>query len=284
MKTKEITRGAMVCAIYGALLFLNQQTALTIETTASWVFVFPILIYTAQSGVKAGLVTCISMGMMTFLFGSFTTWFYSLTSLVTGYVYGLGLNKKFKNMTNLALCFIFSFISNVCTVLVWSAVFGIDPLSEFESIKEMIPFINFNAFIFIFIVFLAGLQALCIHLVSIMVCMRMHIPFRPIVPLTRQKSPKSVGIVSLVVWAVFFLCQNVLKCSQSLLDLVQIIWFIDCMVLLYYGVIYFMHYCVVHDKRRLSFLAICGAFVPVLNFIWMLFGELDCLLQLRKVN
>ena len=41
IKTKQITKGAMVCAIYGALLFLNQQSALMIESSASWIFCFP---------------------------------------------------------------------------------------------------------------------------------------------------------------------------------------------------------------------------------------------------
>ena len=52
IKTKQITKGAMVCAIYGALLFLNQQSALMIESSASWIFAFPVLIYTAMNGVK----------------------------------------------------------------------------------------------------------------------------------------------------------------------------------------------------------------------------------------
>ena len=54
IKTKQITKGAMVCAIYGALLFLNQQSALMIESSASWNFAFPLLIYTAMNGLKMG--------------------------------------------------------------------------------------------------------------------------------------------------------------------------------------------------------------------------------------
>lgn len=282
MKTNQITRGAMVCAIYGAILFLNQQAALMIEASASWIFVFPVLIYTAMNGAKLGLITCTAMGLITFLFGGFTTWFYSWTSLVTGYVYGLGIFYHFKNMTNFGLCFIFSLISNVCTVLVWSALFGIDPISEFMSIKTWLPFINLQVFIILFVLFLALLQALCIHLIAIMVCMRMHIPFTPLQPISQQKSSKMVGILSLFIWGIFFLCQNVVECSKGAQDIIQIIWFIDCAFLLYYGIIYFMHYCVIHNWRKLSFFVIFFAFIPVINFIWMFMGELDCLFGLRK--
>ena len=51
IKTKQITTGAMVCAIYGALLFLNQQSALMIESSASWIFAFPVLIYTIKAAI-----------------------------------------------------------------------------------------------------------------------------------------------------------------------------------------------------------------------------------------
>ena len=65
MNTKELTRGAMMCAIYGALLFINQQTALSIETIVPWIFVFPILIYTVNSNIKMSALVAIAMGLLT---------------------------------------------------------------------------------------------------------------------------------------------------------------------------------------------------------------------------
>lgn len=45
---------------------LNQQTGLMIEASASWLFVFPVLIYTAMSGPKSGAIVGIAMALMTF--------------------------------------------------------------------------------------------------------------------------------------------------------------------------------------------------------------------------
>ena len=95
MKTSSITKGAMCVAIYGLLLLLNQQTGLMIEASLSWVFIMPILLYSASQGVRAGLVTGISMGLLSFLFGSFTTWFYSWSALLIGYLYGVGVHQQF---------------------------------------------------------------------------------------------------------------------------------------------------------------------------------------------
>ena len=106
MKTSSITKGAMCVAIYGLLLLLNQQTGLMIEASLSWVFIMPILLYSASQGVRAGLVTGISMGLLSFLFGSFTTWFYSWSALLIGYLYGVGVHQQFRHRTNFFLCFL----------------------------------------------------------------------------------------------------------------------------------------------------------------------------------
>ena len=176
----------------------------------------------------------------------------------------------------------FSVLSNVCTVVVWSYLFGYDLVSEFESFRAIIPFIDMGVFIILFVAFLSLLQALCIHLVSLMICIRMHLSYRPLTPISQQKSSKVVGIVSLFIWGIFFLSQNVIECSKGVLDIIMLIWLFDCALLLYYGVIYFMYHSIKRNNRQFSFLAIFLAFVPGINLLWMLMGELDCLFQLRK--
>ena len=126
------------------------------------------------------------------------------------------------------------------------------------------------------------LQSLCIHLVSLMICMRMHIDIVPIQPLSKMESPRWVGIASLIIWIGFFFIQNVLKWSSGINDIAQIMYFVDCVVLLYFGIVYFMSLCIKYQKKKWSFLSIFGAFIPGVNFLWMLMGELDCLLQLRN--
>lgn len=250
IKTKQITKGAMVCAIYGALLFLNQQSALMIESSASWIFAFPVLIYTAMSGVKMGVLVTVCMGLMTMFFGGFTTWFYSWTSLLIGFLYGVGVSKHVKNMTNFIFCFILSVLANLCIILLWSTLFGIDFYEDFRLISHYIPFISLKVFTYLMIGMLGLLQALCIHLVALMVCMRMHMDIVPLQPLSKVQSPRWVGVCSIVVWIAFFFIQNVLKCPTGIQDLAQILFFVDCALLLYFGVVYFMSLCVKYQKRN----------------------------------
>ena len=73
-----------------------------------------------------------------------------------------------------------------------------------------------------------------------------------------------------------------LKCSEEINEFAQILYFVDCVILLYFGIIYFMSLCIKYQKKKWAFLSIFGVFIPGLNFLWMLMGELDCLLQLRN--
>lgn len=288
MDTKQLTRGAMVCAIYGALLLINQQTALTIEATASWIFVFPMLIYGAISSTYMSVLVAIAMALMSFLFGSFTTWFYSWCSIVIGLVYGIGIQKKWKNMTNFMICFVFSLISTALTITVWSSIFDMDLSEDFEMINQFIrtmglnPNIRFESFVILFIVLMGGLQALCIHLVALMVCIRMKIPIRPLNSVRTLNSPSWFGAVSLLIWFIYFIGQNMIECSQNMRDIFQIVWVLDSFMLDYFGVIFLLDACIRYNKRKLSFLVIFGAFIPFINYLWMALGELDCLLQLRR--
>ncbi|MCF0106046.1 MAG: DUF2232 domain-containing protein [Holdemanella sp.] len=272
----------MVCAIYGALLLLNQQTALTIETAASWVFVFPILIYTATSTIQMGAIACVAMAFMSFLFGGFTTWVYSWTSLVTGFVYGIGIQKKWKNMTNFSICLILSIISNYLTLVVWAKIFGMDLNADFESIHHLIPFINFKVFLSIYVVFMGLLQALCIHMVSILICIRLKIEIAPITPLNHIPPSFKAGILSLAYWLFFFISPYMIQYSERAMDIMQILFVLDCFLLMYYGVLYIADFCARHSLFKLSRFVVMGVFIPGINLIYLIMGELDCLLQLRR--
>ena len=81
-----------------------------------------------------GALVTVCMGLMTMFFGGFTTWFYSWTSLLIGFLYGVGVSKHVKNMTNFIFCFILSVLANLCIILLWSTLFGIDFYEDFRLI------------------------------------------------------------------------------------------------------------------------------------------------------
>ena len=58
---------------------------------------------------------------------------------------------------------------------------------------------------------------------------------------------------SITEWIAFFFIQNVLECPMEIQDLAQILFFVDCALLLYFGVVYFMSLCVKYQKKKWSF-------------------------------
>lgn len=281
MNTKQITRGAMMCAIYGLLLFFNQQSGLTIETSANWLFAFPVLIFTCMYGNYAGGIVAIAMVLMTFLFGGFTTWFYSWSAILIGYLYGSGLFHKRSHMSNFLLTSILSIVSCALIIYLWAGIFGYDIHSDFKDILAFFPMIHLRVVVFLFVIVMGLMQALAIHLIALMICIRLKLEIEPLKPVTKMFPPRWFGIVSLGMCILYVLNQNMLHLSLDITDLIQVITIIDLLVLDYFGVLYFLNKVIQKSQRRLAFFAIFGAFIPIVNFIWVIAGLLDCLLGLR---
>lgn len=279
MQTKDITRGALICALYGLLLLLNQQTGAWIETTFSWVGVFPIFIYTMQTNPKAGFFGLVAMILMTPFFGGFTTWFTFWTFLIIGYLYAIGMKKQISHMKNFIGLLIASWSQNALMILFWSSLFGFDLHQDFAMIQTFLPWIDFFVFTIMVIGFLALLQSLCIHLLAILLMTRLRIPMRPLTPIYQTHASRSFSIASILMCIIFFFSQNVLECSQGIIDFIQIIYFIDIVILIYYGVLYGLRFCIQKQRRKWTFFVILAAFIPGVQLIYAGLGIYDGLKQ-----
>lgn len=282
MNTKQITRGAMSVAIYGALLFLNQQTALAIESLANWIFIFPVLILTAMDGIKSGFIAGIAMAFITLLFGGFTTWFYSWFSILTGWVYGIGIHKQWKHTLNFAICFAITLVSMVMMALLWAGIFDMDMTQDYNQLVQLVPWLDLKAYVAFSLVLMSFLQAMCVHMVALLTCIKMKIKMRPLQSFRQIKSYPWIGYVSILIWVLFFFGRNMLKFSEEVQTIIQICWFIDCIVLDFYGVLVIMEFGILRNFRKISFIAVFGAFLPIVSFIWILLGECECLFSLRE--
>ena len=282
METKHITRGAMATALYAILLLLNQQTALTIELSAPWLFAFPILIYTAMHGRSISGVVAISMALMTFLFGSFTTWFYSWMAILSGFIYGWGLYHQWPHMRNFLITFIISVIGNAMIIYLWAGLFGYDLARDFQWLIENAPWIRMETLVLLFVLISGMLQALPIHLVALRVCMSLKIPIARLHSPVEMSSPRWFGFLSLAIGILFILSQNMVNLNEGVRVVLQVLFLVDLILLDYFGVIYFLSLCIYNKQRKRIPFSIIGAWIPLLQWIWIISGLLDCLLQIRK--
>ncbi|MBM6830578.1 hypothetical protein [Faecalicoccus acidiformans] len=281
MKTSTLTQGAFCLSVYGVLLLFNQQNGLLLESMLNWVFIIPIMIFTAKAGPYPGAITGLSMAILSFLFGTFTTWFYSWSAILIGFFYGVGVYNKISHSINFLIALGITLISYVFMIYLWAGIFGMDLSVDFVWISRLIPFLDFQAFCFLFALFISFVQTLCIHMLGLLLCVRLKIPMRKLGSLRSICGSKPIGIGSLLIAVFFFFGQNVIEYSIWL-SAIQILFFIDLGVLDFLGTVYLMEYGIIHRIPKFTILAVLGAFIPILNIFWMLLGLSDCLLELRK--
>lgn len=271
---RDVTRGAMTAAIYAILLFLNQQTALGIETAMPWLFIFPIYLYAAAAPVQASFVCALAMILETFLFGGFTTWFYSWSGILSGFLTGVAIRRGLSGQIRLVILFVCQFIGNLLTMLVWAALFGMDLTEDFAMVRELVPWLDLKAFVLIFAAVLSLMTAVCVHLVGAALLLRLHIPCPPITPVTRIRPVKWLVWLSAGAALLFLLLPNMVLLTEEVRSWLLAAALCGMVYLDYLGCVRILQKCVASGHRGWAPVAVIGAFVPGLQLVWVIQGAL----------
>ncbi|MBQ0066008.1 MAG: DUF2232 domain-containing protein [Firmicutes bacterium] len=282
IRTNQVTQGAMYCALYGILLFVNQQFGLIIETSLPSIFSLPILVCAAKSEKNISWIVGLTMIIMTFLFGSFTTWFYSWSSILIGLLYGTGVRKKWSMMTNFMWTTLLSIVVNFFTVFVWAKLFGMELTEDYMMFQAYIPNVSLATFMACFVLLLSVLEGLSIHFIAILILRRLRVPMAEMKNIFQIQSPFYVGVLSISLWVLYYLCTNVIECSHEVVGFFQVVLLMDYFILDFFGAIVMLSLCVLYQKRKIAFLATLGAMIPVVQWIWIFVGLMDCFFQIRK--
>lgn len=82
-------------AIFGAMVFVNRQTAGFLQEVLVYIYPLPLAIYAARYGVKTGLIAAAAMTGLSLFLGTTPAYaFYAITSLLTGLALGGCLYHK----------------------------------------------------------------------------------------------------------------------------------------------------------------------------------------------
>lgn len=278
-------------AIVGLVLFVNRQLGNMLEYVLYWVLTFPILVYTARYGVKAGVLPSICMLLLSFMISSPTTIFYLLSCVIIGLVYGGGVRAKWKNGTLLVMSGIFTFLTLLFTTVVFAAFFGYDPSEDVEMVKMLLDFLNIHAGLDIgriigIVVVLSAvittvLQTICIHLLANILLSRLRIEVRPMKSLFDLRVSKTFGWGIVIIWVLFW-CRNVLKLNQETASLLLALYLGAKVFAIGYGAMVLMVLLIVFQKRKLVFLVMLAMFIPYVQDVIALIGILDMVFLLRE--
>lgn len=89
-RTRMLCEGATMCALMALLLLINRVAGGMIETAFPWLLVFPLLVYCARYGVRAALICCVSILLLSLMLCTFTTLFYVFSASLCALAYGSG--------------------------------------------------------------------------------------------------------------------------------------------------------------------------------------------------
>lgn len=290
LATRRITEGAMMCALVGAMLFINRQLGGMLEYIMYWVFTFPILIYTAKYGVRAGLLPTASMLLLSFMLAAPTTIFYLCSSLVVGLVYGAGIRKKWKNGWLLFWTMLFTFVSYLITTVFLAALFGYDPGEDVEMVTMLIEFLHVNTLLNIttlvmIVVLLSALlmsvlQTICIHVLANTMMSRLKIECHSMKNIFELCLPKWCAYIIIIIW-ILFSGRNVIKLNQDMLSYLIGIYMAVRVVAIAYGVLVLLCLSVALRHRILAVVICVGMFLPYIQGAIAFTGVADMLFGLR---
>lgn len=287
-KSQQLSEGALISALTMILALLNQYSGFLIDAAIPWLYAFPMLLYAARNGLRWALIALGSICLLSLAFLPWTSFFYLLSSLLLGLVYGSCVQHKVSNACLLFFSFLIAFTVNMITTLLLAGLFGYDLTADIALIdaflqNKMAAWLpQAQSILFFSIVFLSVLQSLIIHAGAQMLLKRLHIKTIPMKNLLQIRAPRSLGIAILLIWLLYLL--------QIVIELqVETQWLIECLAMgawliaVIYGAICAFAYLALHQVRKITMVFVYLAlFVPIVNIAFVLLGEADLLFGLRK--
>lgn len=136
IKTRKLTFGAMVVAIFGVMLLLNRQSGGIFSELFLFVLPIPMVAYSALYGWKSSLPVFFCMVLMSFFCGDYSSFFYAICEAFTGLVFGTCLNQKQDAGKTMILLMVIQAAVEVISGVVLAGLFGMDLNTEITQLQK----------------------------------------------------------------------------------------------------------------------------------------------------
>lgn len=303
-KTKKLTQGAMLMAIFGALVLIDRITAYWFTEFVVLVAPIVIVMYSAMYTKKDGVLLSVGIAILSFILGNFNTVYliYIPVGIITGLAYSFTLTKT-KNKTSLLLVAVGTYvISEIIVSYIVYPLIGIpisQQLSELSLMFEQISngggvnyIETFETVGLDFKTLLALLLAISIVIVGIMEGIIIHI-----LTIFMLRRFKIMNIENTSLWniksnpvlaytcfgSLFLLFLNRFITNDIFKYASLIVSMLGTIVLLFYGYVYLVIYGRLVLKRNIGTLVILlSLFMPALLLGLAIIGFLYAAGPLRK--
>lgn len=124
--TRILSEGAMISAVTIAVVMMDSLCGGMITMAFPWVYAFPILVFSARCGLRAGALTMFASVLLAFFFTAWTTQYFLFFALLAGLIYGTLVHHESENIWKLLVLFVITTFSNLISMVLLAAVFGYD--------------------------------------------------------------------------------------------------------------------------------------------------------------
>lgn len=299
MKTsvREITEGAMMLAIVGVALVINQQTGMIFDIYIYWFIAYPLMIFTAKYGIKKGLIPFVGMTIFVFLFGNMLGWILGVVSLVIGLGYGEGVRRKWGSGRLLLYVIGLTLVSYFVTTVLFANALGYNIATDLQVLMDMLEsFFGTMAatlpvsladlvmmIVSLVLVATALMEAFLLHMFAALTLPRFKISMAKFPTVFEMQLPKWMGQFSLIsIFSLLFLNFDLIVLSPLVKNVIMFMFMAAFLVNVIYGATVVLFFLAITNRRKWILFGWLGIFVPIINFGYVFIGIIDSLTLLKQ--
>lgn len=284
MNVKEISRWAMMCALYGVLVLINTQTAAFFDLYFSILFALPVLIGSFKNKGQGTGLALGAMLLITMIFAPLTSWPRQMANLAAGAVYGWGLEKD----KSLSFCFCTGFAVCAAAEYLSTAVFfqaaGLGELAGDPLYAYAASWLNLKTLAACYAV-LSGLMesflALCL---SQIILIRWFKRKRKPVMALQPVRPEWFSVSMLVLSAAAGVFWKAFETNAAFQALLASLLFLNYLILDYNGIWFLLGLRKTRPSFWMMFVLIMIWVIPPLNLVYVCAGFWCGLAKLFKTR
>ena len=295
-KTKKLTQGAMMLAIFGALILIDRMIAYAFTELVVLIAPIIIIMYSAMQTFKDGLLLSVGVIIISFLLGNFQTLYliFIPVGVVTGLAYSYGLQKGLNKTSLLFIACITYIVGEVAAAYVVYPLLGFPVSQMIEEFKialnttSSMSGMNFNdvfktaginfdnmiVIVYLLATILTGLlEGVLIHILAVFMLKRFKIKDLGRINIWDIKPNKVVSYISFLSLFSFFFKDKI--GNETVFYVLMTIAILGGFILIYYGYLFITIYGVVVLRRNIgTIVVILSVFVPVVLLLLMILGFL----------
>lgn len=279
-KTKALTMGAMISALYGCMALLNTYTGSLFDIYFCYFMVFPLVYYGYQYGWKNNVLVAVSSFVIIALFGVPFYLVFGTGCLIQGVFLAEGIRRKKTSMDLFVEMTLLAILKYVLMVTLFQGFIGMNFLAELnEMIQDMPAFLQ-NRISYQQVLSLLPVLCLCMSVVDtyciLSICsilgrkFQISFPFK--LSIIDFHLSKTYGLCAMGLLIISYVWENSLFLNIRVL--ICIILVIEGLSLLSY-VLWLYH----QTKYLMIFMLI--VIIPYINIGYIILGIIDIFSDLR---